>query len=1242
MATASLLDSPPTSEDVDHHGTYTQVDPLSNKPIEERSVPLDCDAWWPKQLREVPSEEHAILEVSGVPQAADLLDGLSQAHLRAFLYHALPDHYAAYRSIIFTAVIDALAVTGDVETLSSLRQTASMISRAQAHVRSGGDPLQQGAMVHYPTRSRLGWTTSLAGGRQLEATDRVRKRDVALAMLTNAISLVASNAAAEHDRSHEAGETYPSNVSTTQSSKSVRREGLPKGAGMPPMFLAPSTPTTALSMTPSQSPAAESASTNPFSSQFLQVDLEDAHGTPTSLDTNASSFFMRESSSTASASQNTSRALEKLSALKVTPRATDTGDVTARLQESSRSSSVSSRISKRHEAAERGRDSAAQVDAACEDRAKMVIATIFVEVVPPRDGSLPTASLTSTLAGSQPSRLSVRSDQTVTGRHFSEDMTPAPSFIGSHSRKVYWESDVFRGEKLFTSGHQRVDMDEGAASERVAQEGGTFVITSDSTEDASLIIDTIAVAYYTAASMLLETACLRDLGYRRTVAPKHSDPPRAASPDQPPPTSIPSGAEPEATFPKPHERHKRTGSRWSKSLWGAVQNSSALLTAALSSKPTSPEQSFDERDERLDPLASGGLKLARSRTFDKTNAPESAPGRSRTNARNSIPASLTSRLPAKLGRLFREQETFRSSIDGLPEVDDVSSIVPFEFTSEVPGPQAPHHNEDGSASKPSSAIRSNSLLASDAAPAVPLSVSPELSRCRQESAPRGPPLSGETFVRHFAEAQNIVVLVGTQDPAAQTIPTSASRSAFVRAATPQPVSYFASLSSATSAVRKHSSVSQGGAVEPLSSPPAITGEDVDTPHFKSPARWKHLKREAVGFYAKEAPGKDIPLGQVLEEMCLRAEKALKEQQQDGSGQVYSEHGACIHYIHGSHRVSVSARVYEQCGTPDAGAAKEATPTPSAFAKIAASDAPDTAQNAPEPATSPGTGILAKSCDRDLDAIYLWSTNMQTGEQTSLSQMSHAMWLFSFARFLETIIYHTQVGCESGLYDTVRLFQKGITVTKVCVAPLKVYRLEIEGPVVCKTSNDTFSRDATGTDVLGILRAEIQGFFASLEEAIAAAEASCIATTSIDQHLDLQATGTGIKAEGNTDPDPLKTLWTLRECVREDESDLLASAQATPCESSIQSYLSPDEGLTPFSAVETVNDLRREFVFLSRRARKRLEVWRQKHSNQAVPLAVDGEEFREPLWMASDRYIFPGSGYVVCEEDPLSVIAFSLR
>ncbi|PWN19262.1 hypothetical protein BCV69DRAFT_300583 [Microstroma glucosiphilum] len=1201
MSVAVLPDSTTNSEIITEHAAYTQEDRLAARPLQDRSV----EAWWPEQLREVPIV--GPVEAQG-SQSPHLLDQVSQAHLQAFLYHALPDKYAAYRSSVFTAVIDALAVIGEVETLSSLRRTAAMMSRAQEHVRTGTNSQHQDAMIHNPTWSRLGWATSMAGSKEPERTGRVRKRDIALAMLTNAVWLVASNAPAEEETLRKQEEASHSPASTTQSAMSVRREGLPRGVGMPPMFLAPSTPTTAISINMSGSPAPEHGLADPFSSQVPEVNSEDVCGALTTSDT-----------STISTSQTSSRAVEKLSSLKVLPRATDREDGTARSQETSRSSSVSSRISVETLGEELGqRNSEAQVDTDCQGDAKMVIAAVFAEITAPSDGAPPAASRSSTFAGSQTSRMSVMSDKTVAGPSRPEDITPTPSAIGSQSRKVYWKADVLRGESLFPSSHPHVDMDEDAASKRVAQKGGTFVITADSNEDARLVKEAIAVAFYTAASMLLETALLHDLGHRRVVVPELAEltePPRAASPDDAPPIATPPVSQPIAAHEKHPERHKRTGSRWPKGLWGAVQSGSAALTAALSSRASTPEQ---PSDEHLEDLIRDRVKLARSRTFDKSQrTSDGTTGRTRTISRSSIPASLSSRLPAKLGRLFREQDSPRSSVDGLPEEGEVSSVHSFGRAFEDAEPQADHQKESGSVSRTQPAGQGNSAVNAEAAPPMPLSSSPELSQRRQESAHRRIAMSGEAFLRRFAEAESIAVLVGTADYAVQTTPSSASQTPFARAPTPQSAGYFASLSSAKSAVRKFSGVPQGEGAEPPSRPTDLVDDHVATAGLLLPPRWKHLRREAVGFYAKEAPGRDIALGQALENVFGRAERTFE--QQNGIGEADAERDAGVHYIHGRHRVSISTKIYQQSCSTDAGPCKEVTPTASSLIARAANDAPDAARDVSETTMSTSTGAPASLLDSR--AIYLWSANVQTGEETNLSKMAPATWLSSFARFLETIIYHPQGERDNEPYDTVRLFQRGATVAKVCVAPLTVYRFEIEGPVVCKIGSSRLDGVTLGAEVRDTLDAEIRTFFASLEEAIVAVEASCISEPSKDQQDSLQESNPVPIAEGDTGSEPLEALRTLRRHMKEDESELLATVQTI--------------------VFEEVNDLRRKFAILLQKTLERFEVLRQGYRSYGKPLGSEGEQLRKPLWVTSGHYTFPGSGYLVREDEPLSVIAFSL-
>ena len=120
--------------------------------------------------------------------------------------------------------------------------------------------------------------------------------------------------------------------------------------------------------------------------------------------------------------------------------------------------------------------------------------------------------------------------------------------------------------------------------------------------------------------------------------------------------------------------------------------------------------------------------------------------------------------------------------------------------------------------------------------------------------------------------------------------------------------------------------------------------------------------------------------------------------------------------------------------------------------------------------------------------------------------------------------------------------------KICVAPVTVYRLEIEGPVVCGMGNSRLAGDARRAEVLDTLRVEIQTFFASVGEAIAAAEANCIATTSKDEQDGPRERDTAPSAEGGSDSGSLETLREIRACAKEDESDLLASARMISCES----------------------------------------------------------------------------------------------
>lgn len=79
-----------------------------------------------------------------------------------------------------------------------------------------------------------------------------------------------------------------------------------------------------------------------------------------------------------------------------------------------------------------------------------------------------------------------------------------------------------------------------------------------------------------------------------------------------------------------------------------------------------------------------------------------------------------------------------------------------------------------------------------------------------------------------------------------------------------------------------------------------------------------------------------------------------------------------------------------------------------------------------------------------------------------------------------------------------------------------------------------------------------------------------------------------------------------------------------------------------STAKRVNDVRKSFKDCCRSAQHRLAAWTRKHLTAAELKQLAEPELKKPAYMEAGQHPFPGSCHVVRENDPLSIIAFSLR
>ncbi|CAD6980451.1 unnamed protein product [Tilletia controversa] len=383
-------------------------------------------------------------------------------------------------------------------------------------------------------------------------------------------------------------------------------------------------------------------------------------------------------------------------------------------------------------------------------------------------------------------------------------------------------------------------------------------------------------------------------------------------------------------------------------------------------------------------------------------------------------------------------------------------------------------------------------------------------------------------------------------------------------------------------------------------------------------------------------------------------------------------------------------------------------------------------------------------------VWMWEADVKSGKQSVPRIMSESTYLLSFAKYLEALVYHPALRStllENGAqspeddadttinskklqsikerlrrdstdkdatgknntkridifdpaneprrFDVARLFRVGRALVKICVRPVTVFNLMIEGPVITLpggpgagtalpwvsgrkavvgaggggsggskknapdpgrasfesarridvgpgklagsssscSSSTTGGRGGGGGHKVQLddpdleeARLEIQRFYAGVKDVISRLE-----DVLVERELDEK--GMTIKRKpadnGSTDTlnagggamDALSLLHRVKNGLREDEFDLYDVLKDT--------------------SSDFINDVRKGLQDRAKSAKNRLQAWVKKHLNAAEVTKLGPLKYEEPWYSVSNIHTFPGSRFVVREDEPLSIISFSL-
>ncbi|KAE8224564.1 hypothetical protein CF319_g2563 [Tilletia indica] len=374
-------------------------------------------------------------------------------------------------------------------------------------------------------------------------------------------------------------------------------------------------------------------------------------------------------------------------------------------------------------------------------------------------------------------------------------------------------------------------------------------------------------------------------------------------------------------------------------------------------------------------------------------------------------------------------------------------------------------------------------------------------------------------------------------------------------------------------------------------------------------------------------------------------------------------------------------------------------------------------------------------------VWMWEADVKSGKQSTPRIMSESTYLLSFAKYLEALVYHpalrmTQLdnsiqaseddadstinsnklqrikerlrrnstdetisgsnvkqinifdpAHEPRRFDVARMFRVGRALVKICVRPVTVYQLLIEGPVITLQGSPASGiapwapsrkvlaggagtkknipdpgrasfESARRIDIVGSgnvagsssssssttgghrggqkvqfddpdmeeARLEIQRFYAGVKDIISRLEDVLVERELDDKGVTIKRKPT---ESGSSDTlnagggamDALSLLHRVKNGLREDEFDLY--------------------DVLKDSSSETINDVRKGLQDRAKSAKNRLQAWVKKHLNAAEITKLGPLKYEEPWYTVSNIHTFPGSRFVVREDEPLSIISFSL-
>ncbi|CAG8474143.1 3472_t:CDS:10 [Diversispora eburnea] len=271
-------------------------------------------------------------------------------------------------------------------------------------------------------------------------------------------------------------------------------------------------------------------------------------------------------------------------------------------------------------------------------------------------------------------------------------------------------------------------------------------------------------------------------------------------------------------------------------------------------------------------------------------------------------------------------------------------------------------------------------------------------------------------------------------------------------------------------------------------------------------------------------------------------------------------------------------------------------------------------------------------------IIMWTQCKLCSSRTSLVLMSESTYYYSFAKYLEILFYNENFACKglcqhAELRDSLlRCFRRGDLEVKVEYEHVDLFEMRLPKLQINHDANQAYSSlggseklfticDKVADMLYNETRLEITNFYGSVKQFITLLEEyfdnlpnKKLGSSNVNEN-EKEKSGYDKSMEN------LKSLEELTQNFRTEEFELYNMLKKTK--------------------VTVLNNVRQAFVERIRATKKRLTQWNKDHIDPVDLESIPKMEWVEPEYVNDNCHVFTGSPIIIREDEPSSIIAFTL-